>query len=117
MKPGALTDEEFAIMRTHPVLGHEICLPLASLDHGLNAIRHHHERWDGRGYPDGLAGEAIPLRARIMAIADAYDAMTSDRPYRNGFTPLRAQAILREGAGSQWDPALVDAFVAMLNDE
>jgi putative two-component system response regulator len=117
MKPGALTDEEFALMQTHPVLGYEICRPLASLAHALSAIRHHHERWDGRGYPDGLAGAAIPLRARIMAIADAYDAMTSDRPYRAGFSPARAQAILLAGAGSQWDPALVKIFVAMLNAE
>jgi putative two-component system response regulator len=114
MKPGALTEAEYAVMCAHPVIGDQICRPLATLGHALSAIRHHHEHWDGRGYPDRLAGEAIPLRARIMAIADAYDAMTSDRPYRAGFTPAEAQARLRRGAGAQWDPDLVAAFVAML---
>lgn len=115
LKAGPLTSDEFAIMRTHPVLGYDICCPLATLRHALGAIRHHHEWWDGRGYPDGLAGEAIPLAARIMAIADAYDAMTSDRPYRVGFTPVAARAVLGAGAGSQWDPTLVDAFLTMLD--
>jgi putative two-component system response regulator len=114
MKPAPLTEEEFAVMRRHPVYGYEICKPLATLSHALGAIRHHHERWDGRGYPDGLAGEAIPLRARIMAVADAYDAMTSDRPYRQGFSPERAQATLREGMGRQWDPALIERFLELL---
>jgi putative two-component system response regulator len=114
LKPAILDDPEFALMQRHPVLGYEICRPLTSLTHTLGAIRHHHERWDGRGYPDGLAGEAIPLRARIMAVADAYDAMTSDRPYRTGFSPERARSILREGAGTQWDPVLVPSFIAML---
>lgn len=115
IKPGPLTDAEKAIMDTHPALGHEICRPLASLAHALGAIRHHHERWDGQGYPDRLTGETIPLMARVMAVADAYDAMTSDRPYRPGFSSERAQAILRAGAGSQWDARLIDAFLEMLS--
>jgi putative two-component system response regulator len=113
MKAGPLTDDEFAIMRTHPVLGYDICCPLATLRHALGAIRHHHEWWNGRGYPDGLAGETIPLAARIMAIADAYDAMTSDRPYRDSLTSTQACQVLSDGAGSQWDPALVDAFLTL----
>lgn len=114
LKPGPLTDDEYAIMATHPLRGWEICRPLPSMAHALEAIRHHHERWDGRGYPDGLAGAAIPFRARIMAVADAYDAMTSDRPYRAGFPPEIAQQRLREGTGSYWDPELVAAFLEML---
>ena len=80
----------------------------------LPAIRHHHERWDGAGYPDRLAGEHIPLDARIIAIVDAYDAMTSDRPYRPGMLPQRALTILRENRGPQWDPALIDLFVPLV---
>ena len=76
----------------------------------LPAIRHHHERWDGGGYPGGLAGEAIPLTARLMAVADAFSAMTTDRPYRKGMAEAQALAILEEGAGVQWDPACVRAF-------
>jgi putative two-component system response regulator len=114
LKPEALTEAEFAIMRSHPVIGFDICRPLATLGHALGAIRHHHERWDGLGYPDGLVGQAIPQRARIMAVADAYDAMTSDRPYRAGFSPEKAMAILRGGAGTQWDPEVVETFITMM---
>lgn len=114
-KPGRLTDEEFAVMRQHPVLGVEICRPLRSslIAQALPVIRHHHERVDSKGYPDSLGGEEIPLVARITAISDAYDAMTSDRPYRRGMAPSRALEILREGAGTQWDRELVMEFVAL----
>ena len=77
----------------------------------LGAVRHHHERWDGGGYPSGLKGEETPILARLMAVADAYSAMTTDRPYRSGMDKAKALAILREGAGSQWDPECVVAFL------
>jgi putative two-component system response regulator len=112
LKPGPLNAEEMNIMRRHPVIGEEIARPLRSAAKLLHIIRHHHENFDGTGYPDRLAGEDIPLVARIVAISDAYDAMVSDRPYRPGMTQDRALAILKMGAGSQWDPALVPMFVA-----
>ncbi len=114
-KPGRLTEEEFALMRRHPIIGVEICRPLRSslVAQAIPIIRHHHERIDGKGYPDGLAGEDIPLIARITAISDAYDAMTSDRPYRRGMLPSRALEVLREGAGTQWDRELVAEFVQL----
>jgi putative two-component system response regulator len=112
-KPSHLTAEEFALMREHPLKGVEICRPLRSrmIAEALPIIRHHHERVDGRGYPDGLRGDEIPLVARIMAISDAYDAMTSDRPYRQGMPPEQALEVLRAGAGTQWDRELVEEFV------
>jgi len=113
-KPGALTDAEYAIMQRHPIAGAEICAPLRSARDLIPAIRHHHERWDGTGYPDRLAGEAIPLDARIIAIVDAYDAMTSDRPYRRGLPPEKALAIMRENRGPQWDPSLLAIFLQLV---
>jgi HD-GYP domain-containing protein (c-di-GMP phosphodiesterase class II) len=113
-KPGNLTDDEYKILQLHPVTGESICQPLRSLRPMLPAIRHHHERWDGRGYPDGLVGEEIPLDARIIAIVDAFDAMTSDRPYRPGMPVERALAILRENRGPQWDEALLSAFIPLI---
>jgi putative two-component system response regulator len=112
-KPDRLTEAEFAEMRRHPVIGVQICQPLRSrlIGQALPIVRHHHERYDGKGYPDGLRGEEIPLLARITAIADAYDAMTSDRPYRKGMPIEHACAVLREGAGTQWDADLVAAFL------
>jgi HD-GYP domain-containing protein (c-di-GMP phosphodiesterase class II) len=100
-------------MRRHPEIGVQICRPLRSrlIAQALPFVRYHHERYDGRGYPDGLQGEEIPILARITAIADAYDAMTSDRPYRKGMPMQRARAVLREGAGTQWDGHLVAAFL------
>jgi putative two-component system response regulator len=113
-KSGPLTDQEFALMRRHPEIGVEICRPLRSslVAQTLPIIRNHHERVDGQGYPDGLAGDDIPLLARIMAISDAYDAMISDRPYRRGMLPFMALDVLRAGAGTQWDRELVAEFVA-----
>jgi putative nucleotidyltransferase with HDIG domain len=114
-KPGKLTEEEFALMREHPEKGVAICRPLRSrlIAQALPIVRHHHERIDGNGYPDGLRGTDIPLLARIAAIADAYDAMVSDRPYRKGMPKAQALAILREGAGTQWDKDLVAAFLEL----
>jgi putative two-component system response regulator len=114
-KPGPLTDEEYQHIMTHPVVGWRILAPLLH-EHprALNVVRHHHERWDGRGLPDGLEGTAIPLEARIVAVADTFDAMTSERPYRPG-APLDATlAELRRCAGHQFDPDPVDAFVAII---
>jgi cyclic di-GMP phosphodiesterase len=113
-KPGPLTEEEFAVMRRHPVDGESICMPLRSTTQFLPIIRHHHERMDGRGYPDHLVGAEIPLGARIAAIADAWDAMVSDRPYRAGLDRDEATRRLRAGAGPQWDPEFVAHFLALL---
>jgi len=110
-KPGRLTDEEMETVKHHPVMGAVMVGAVPGLAETLDAIRHHHERWDGAGYPDGLRGEAIPLVARLLAVADAFSAMTSDRPYRKGMDPARARRLMEEGAGTQWDPACVAAFL------
>ena len=111
-KPGKLTDEEYKAIKQHPIMGAVIVGAVSGLESTLDAIRHHHERWDGKGYPDGLRGDATPLLARLMAVADAYSALTTDRPYRKGMEAARALAILEDGAGTQWDPACVSAFLA-----
>ena len=115
-KPGKLTEEERAEISRHPDDGWAILCDLEQLSDVVPGVLHHHERWDGMGYPDGLAGEAIPLDGRVMAVADAFDAMTSDRSYRKGMPNEKAQSILREGAGSQWDVKCVEAFFACLDD-
>ncbi len=109
-KPGLLTDEEIDAIRQHPMMGAVIVGAVPGFEETLEAIRHHHERWDGKGYPLGLAGCEVPLPARIMAVADAYSAMTMDRPYRQGKLPEDALRILLLGSGSQWDPDCVAAF-------
>ena len=88
-------------------------MPLEFLSEARPIVRHHHERWDGGGYPDGLSQSAIPKAAALLSIVDAFDAMTSTRPYREGMEPERAQGILGEGAGTQWDPDLVERFVEL----
>jgi putative two-component system response regulator len=110
-KPGPLTPSELEIMREHPEIGQRICDPLQMSRDFTPIIRHHHERWDGAGYPDGLAGESIPLGARIVAIADAYDAIVRGRPYRAARSPDEAMDELRLHAGSQFDPGLVPLFI------
>jgi len=116
-KPGPLTDDEYEHIMTHPMVGWRILSPLlGETPRALNIVRSHHERWDGRGIPDGLAGEAIPLEARIAAVADTFDAMTSARPYRPG-VPLPATiAELQRCAGAQFDPRVVNAFVQAIED-
>jgi HD-GYP domain-containing protein (c-di-GMP phosphodiesterase class II) len=109
-KPGRLDPDEFALIARHPVVGSEILRDVDFLGEGKLVVRHHHERWDGDGYPDGLAGEAIPLAARVFAVADALDALTTDRPYRRGTRFARARSEIRDHAGSQFDPGVVDAF-------
>jgi putative nucleotidyltransferase with HDIG domain len=112
-KPGPLTDEEWAEMRRHPELGARI-LDHANLRDISAWVLAHHERIDGRGYPNRLAGEAIPLEARILAVADAYEAMTADRAYRAALGHDAAQQELRDGSGTQFDPQVVEAFLAVL---
>ncbi|HEY3742526.1 MAG TPA: HD-GYP domain-containing protein [Bryobacteraceae bacterium] len=109
-KPGKLTVEEFDIIKQHPTIGRHILEGVNGFEPYLDSVELHHENWDGTGYPHGLAGEAVPLAARIIHVADAYDAMTSDRPYRRGMTHGRAMSILAECSGTQFDPTLVDVF-------
>jgi HD-GYP domain-containing protein (c-di-GMP phosphodiesterase class II) len=115
-KPDKLTPEEFAEIKKHPDEGWFILRDLEQMRYVLPGVLHHHEQVNGSGYPDGLAGKNIPLDARIMAVADAYDAMTSDRAYRAGMPHDKAIGILREGAGSQWDSEVVSAFVSVVDD-
>lgn len=113
-KSGRLDPTEFDAVKRHPVMSEEIVRPLPGADQLLPAVRHHHERVDGAGYPDGLGGDSIPLFARIIAIADAYVAMTSDRPYRRSQGKEAALRILRQGAGKQWDADLVAHFLRLV---
>lgn len=112
-KPDRLTPEEFEMVKLHPVEGERLLSGLRFARDYLPAVRHHHESFNGTGYPDKLAGEAIPLDARLMAIADAFDAMTSDRSYRKGMPVERALAIVAENTGPQWDPELAKLFVEL----
>ncbi len=114
-KTGSLTPEEWDIMRRHPVLGYEILAPVPIPDSIKLAVRHSHERWDGTGYPDGLAGEEIPTAARVIAVADAYEAIVTDRPYRRARSPLRAMEEIQAGAASRFDPEVVTAFLRLLH--
>ncbi len=113
-KPGKLTDEERDIIETHPDAGWRILHEVDALRDVLPGVLYHHERYDGRGYPDGLEGENIPLDGRMLAVCDAYDAMTSDRPYRTGMSIAQAVKILRSGSGSQWDPKMIGLFMENL---
>jgi putative two-component system response regulator len=111
-KPGRLTEEEWKIVKTHTLLGFEICRSLVSIEPALSCIRNHHERVDGTGFPDGLEGDEIPLKAMVVAIADSYDAMVSDRPHRRGRSHLEAvQVFERERDSGQWAPEIVDVFL------
>jgi putative two-component system response regulator len=110
-KPGKLTAEEWVVMRSHSARGEDICRHLESLRPVLPVIRHHHERWDGSGYPDNLKGEQIPLTARVLQVADIYDALTSPRPYKPALPAAQALRILEEEAGRGWrDPKVVKTF-------
>jgi putative two-component system response regulator len=115
LKKGSLTPEEWALMKEHPVIGERICAPLKSFRLILPIIRHHHEKMDGSGYPDGLKGDRIPLTARILQITDIYDALTTDRPYRAALSQDEAFRTMREEARrGWWDPFLIDHFEALL---
>jgi HD-GYP domain-containing protein (c-di-GMP phosphodiesterase class II) len=110
-KPGELTDEEFQAIKRHPQMGAAIVAAVTGLEDTLDTVRHHHERWDGQGYPFGLKAEQTPLLARVIAVADAFSALTTDRPYRKGISPEEATLLLKDGAGTQWDPLCVAAFL------
>ena len=116
-KPGRLTDEEFAVIKSHTTIGDEILNQSGSLQEAAQVARHHHERYDGRGYPDRLKGSEIPLHARTVAIADAYDAMRSDRIYRKGLPPETIRGEMIRGRGTQFDPELLDAFLRLMDTE
>jgi len=116
-KPGRLTDEEFEVIKSHPEQGFEIIEPIKFLQDKFAAIKYHHERWDGKGYPESLKGEDIPLEARIVAIADTFDAMTSTRSYRKALDKSVAIEEIRKNSGTQFDPRLVDAFMKVVNRE
>jgi putative nucleotidyltransferase with HDIG domain len=114
-KPGRLTDEEFEVMKSHTVVGERILKPIGFLKNVAPIVRHEHERWDGRGYPDGISGEQIPLASRIIFVCDAYHAITSDRPYRAGQPHAFARKIITENAGTQFDPAVVGVFLDVID--
>ncbi|OYT70908.1 MAG: hypothetical protein CFK49_11555 [Armatimonadetes bacterium JP3_11] len=116
-KPGPLTPEEWEIMKQHPVIGYRMCMKVDELRSAAPIVLHHHERWDGGGYPYGLAGEAIPLGARIFAIADTLDAMTSDRPYRKALSFAEAREEIIRCAGKQFDPEMVKLFLEIPEEE
>jgi HD-GYP domain-containing protein (c-di-GMP phosphodiesterase class II) len=110
-KPGPLTLDEVAEIRSHPTAGAQLVLPLRRFHEALPYVLFHHERWDGGGYPAGLSGRRIPIEARLLAIADAFDAMISPRPYRRPLSHEHALAEVKEGAGSQFDPVAAELFV------
>jgi putative nucleotidyltransferase with HDIG domain len=113
-KPGALSEAEFDLIRHHPEVGARIARDLGVHHQELQIIRHHHERWDGGGYPDGLAGEEIPRLARVLAVADVFDAMTSERSYRRPLEPDEARRHIEKGAGAAFDPTCVRAWLRMM---
>lgn len=114
-KPGKLNDEEYEIIKSHPVLGEKILRRIPDFPKLLTGARYHHERYDGKGYPDGLAGEQIPVEARIIAVADAYDAMNSRRSYRDVLPQAQIRAEMEEGKGTQFDPVFADIMLSMID--
>jgi len=116
-KNGFLTDEEYDLVKIHPVKSEQLILEMEELEDIAKIIRHHHERWDGKGYPDGLAGEDIPLGSRILGIADAFDAMTTERPYRKALTLQEAVEELARCSGTQFDPKLVEIMISIIQKE
>lgn len=115
LKPGKLTDEEFEEMKRHAADGAAVLSHISIFQEAARVIRHHHERWDGRGYPDGLSGEEIPIGSRLIAVADTYDAMTTDRPYREALPSCAAITEIRRNSGAQFDPVAVDAFLQVID--
>ncbi|NOZ05832.1 MAG: response regulator [Chloroflexi bacterium] len=115
-KPGPLTPEEYEHVKTHPLVAEQILRPISELGDIVDCIKHEHENWDGSGYPSGLRGEEIPRGARIIAVVDAFHAMTSDRPYRKAMSVEQALDILRNGAGRQWDPRVVAAWLEIVDE-
>ncbi len=116
LKPGRLTEEEWKVVREHPVVGERICAPLKSFRLVLPIIRHHHEKLDGSGYPDGLRGDAIPITARVLQIVDVFDALTTDRPYKKAFSTADALQIMREElAKGWWDRSIFEEFERLVS--
>jgi putative nucleotidyltransferase with HDIG domain len=113
LKPGALTPEERLLIEKHPVYAYEMLSPIKFLKPALDIPYCHHEKWDGKGYPRGLKAEQIPLAARIFAVADVWDALVSDRPYRKGLDPKEVKEKIKAGAGSHFDPRVVDVFLSL----
>ena len=113
-KPGPLDEEELVVMKTHPEIGYRIAMSSPDFASIAELILTHHERWDGKGYPNHLSGEKIPLLARILAVADAYDAMTEDRVYRKALTPKAAMEEIRKNAGTQFDPKIAEMFLEIV---
>ena len=116
-KPGKLTEDEYGQMKKHSVIGHQILKKIDEMPQLSTGARWHHERYDGTGYPDGLAGEDIPEIARIIAVADAYDAMTSNRSYRQIMSQDAVRLELEEGRGTQFDPKFADIMIAMIDED
>jgi putative two-component system response regulator len=117
LKKGKLTPEEWNIMRQHVLIGEKICQPLRSMQGVIPIIRHHHERWDGSGYPDGLIGENIPYLAQVFQIIDIYDALTSERPYKLAFSPEEALAVMQEETAKGWrNPQLMQQFEEFISN-
>ncbi|MDD3518391.1 MAG: response regulator [Chromatiales bacterium] len=118
LKEGPLTESEWLIMRQHPVIGAELCTPLRTMRKTVDIIRHHHEKWNGAGYPDGLSGTDVPLLARVFQVVDVFDALTTERPYKPAFPVDQTIDILeRETADGNWDPDLMQRFLHILNDQ
>jgi len=116
LKPARLTPEEWDVIRQHPIVGERICAPLKSFRSVLPIIRHHHERYDGSGYPDGLRGEAIPIAARVLQIVDVFDALTTERPYKKALPCIEALTTMREEvAKGWWDPEIFDQFERLIS--
>ncbi len=115
-KPGPLSEEEWIVMRAHPEIGARLLAAVPELSGAVEIVRCHHERWDGTGYPGRLRGRRIPLSARVFALADSFDAMTTDRPYRAALPVEFALDEIRDGAGTQFDPAVVEVFLAMVDE-
>jgi HD-GYP domain-containing protein (c-di-GMP phosphodiesterase class II) len=116
-KKSKLTEKEFAQIKKHPQIAADIIRPIQFMHDIVPLVLYHHERWDGKGYPAGLKGEDIPIGARIIAIADVYQALTSNRPYRKAFPKRKALQIIKEGAGTQFDPRIVATFLTFLKKE
>ncbi len=116
-KPAKLSDEEYAVIRSHPVMGSDILGNITEFPMLSTGAKWHHERYDGKGYPDGISGEEIPIEARIIAIADAYDAMSSKRSYRSVLPQAQIRAEVEEGKGTQFDPVLADIMLAMIDED
>ena len=114
-KPGPLTADEYELVKRHVVIGADILSAVDSSGGLRLMVRHHHENWDGTGYPDRLRGEHIPIGARVLAIADCYDALTSDRPYRRALAPAPAAAMIAARRGTMYDPSIVDAFLSIVH--